>query len=180
MIPPDQEIYEVEKRIAERRHRVEAVARQSGRAALKTLTSPWALLGASAIWGWVLGVPLLRDLGADFAPMSPGAALALLLLATSFFASHADRPRSAAIAAIAAGTIGVLTLAETLLGLSFGMNFAWLAAGGAELPGQMSIAACVTLLLLALVTPLARAPKILGASVNGLAAGVLGTVAFFA
>ena len=37
MIPPDQEIYEVEKRIAERRHRVEAVARQSGRAALKTL-----------------------------------------------------------------------------------------------------------------------------------------------
>src|SRR6184192_3095981 len=139
-----------------------------------------ALLGASAIWGWVLGVPLLRDLGADFAPMSPGAALALLLLATSFFASHADRPRSAAIAAIAAGTIAALTLAETLLGLSFGMNFAWLAAGGAELPGQMSIAACVTLLLLALVTPLARDPKILGASVNGLAAGVIGTVAFFA
>ncbi|HEY3075662.1 MAG TPA: hypothetical protein VGJ74_10865 [Burkholderiales bacterium] len=49
MIPPDQEIYEVEKRIAERRHRVEAVARQSGRAALKTLTSPWTLAGAAVL-----------------------------------------------------------------------------------------------------------------------------------
>jgi len=49
MIPPDQEIYEVEKRIAERRHRVEAVARQSGRAALKTLTSPWTLVGAALL-----------------------------------------------------------------------------------------------------------------------------------
>src|SRR5438132_9152496 len=139
-----------------------------------------ALLGASAIWGWALGVPALRDLGADFAPMSPGTALALLLLATSYFASHADRPRSAALAAIAAGAIAALTLAETLLGLSFGMNFAWLAARSGELPGQMSIAACVTLLLLALVTPLARDPKIFGASANGLAAGVIGTVAFFA
>jgi hypothetical protein len=55
MIPPDQEIYEVEKRIAERRHRVEAVARQSGRAALKTLTSPWTLAGAAAIGFLVAG-----------------------------------------------------------------------------------------------------------------------------
>src|SRR5437762_10478961 len=95
-----------------------------------------AALGAAAIWGWVLGVPALRDLGADFAPMSPAAALALLLLATSYFASHADRPRSAALAAIAAGAIAALTLAETLLGLSFGMNFAWLAARSGEMPGQ--------------------------------------------
>ncbi len=49
MIPPDKEIYDVESRIAERRHRVEAVARQSGQAALKTLTSPWALAGAALL-----------------------------------------------------------------------------------------------------------------------------------
>lgn len=49
MIPPDQEIYEVEKRIADRRHRVEAAAKQSGRAALRALTSPWALAGAAVI-----------------------------------------------------------------------------------------------------------------------------------
>ena len=55
MIPPDQEIYEVEKRIAERRHRVEAVARQSGRAALKTLTSPWTLAGAALLGFLVAG-----------------------------------------------------------------------------------------------------------------------------
>jgi len=55
MIPPDQEIYEVEKRIAERRHRVEAVARQSGRAAVKTLTSPWTLAGAAVLGFLVAG-----------------------------------------------------------------------------------------------------------------------------
>jgi hypothetical protein len=55
MIPPDQEIYEVEKRIAERRHRVEAAARASGRQAMRALTSPWALLGAAAIGFLVAG-----------------------------------------------------------------------------------------------------------------------------
>lgn len=49
MIPPDQEIYEVEKRIAERRHRVEAALRDTGRQTLRTLTSPWALAGAAVI-----------------------------------------------------------------------------------------------------------------------------------
>ena len=49
MIPPDQEIYEVEQRIAERRHRVEAFARQTGRSTLRALTSPWALAGAAVI-----------------------------------------------------------------------------------------------------------------------------------
>jgi len=49
MIPPEQEIYEVEKRIAERRHRVEAAARNAGRQALRTLTSPWVLAGAAVL-----------------------------------------------------------------------------------------------------------------------------------
>ena len=53
MIPPDQEIYEVEQRIAERRHRVEAVVHQSGQAALRALTSPWALAGAAALGFYV-------------------------------------------------------------------------------------------------------------------------------
>ena len=55
MIPPDQEIYEVEKRIADRRHRVEAAARASGRQAMRALTSPWALVGAAAIGFLVAG-----------------------------------------------------------------------------------------------------------------------------
>ena len=49
MIPPDQEIYEVEQRIAERRHRVEAVAHQGVDATMKALTSPWALAGVAAL-----------------------------------------------------------------------------------------------------------------------------------
>jgi hypothetical protein len=40
-----------------------------------------AALAAMALWGWAIDVPVLRDLGADFAPMSPSAAIACLLLA---------------------------------------------------------------------------------------------------
>ena len=42
--------------------------------------------------------PALRDLGADFAPMSPAAALAFLLLAASFLAAErrAGAPRAVA------------------------------------------------------------------------------------
>src|SRR5262245_63503658 len=47
-----------------------------------------ALIATAAVWGWAIDVPRLRDLGADFAPMAPGEALAFLLLASSF---HADR-----------------------------------------------------------------------------------------
>src|SRR5438067_10160804 len=112
-----------------------------------------AALGAAAIWGWVLGVPALRGLGADFALMSREAALALVLLATSCFAAARGRPRSARVAAALAATIGVLTLAETLAGLPLGMSFHWLAPGGGEMPARLSIAACITLILLALVTP---------------------------
>jgi len=53
MIPPDQEIYEVEKRIAERRTRVEAAFKATGRQTLRALTSPWAL-GAAALAGFLL------------------------------------------------------------------------------------------------------------------------------
>jgi hypothetical protein len=53
MIPPDQEIYEVEKRIAERRSRVEQAFRATGRQSVRALTSPWAL-GAAALLGFVI------------------------------------------------------------------------------------------------------------------------------
>lgn len=53
MIPPDQEIYEVEKRIAERRQRVEAAFKATGRQSVRALTSPWAL-GAAALVGFVI------------------------------------------------------------------------------------------------------------------------------
>ncbi|HET7364463.1 MAG TPA: hypothetical protein VFJ70_12925 [Burkholderiales bacterium] len=59
MIPPDQEIYEVERRIAERRHRVEAVARQTGQATLRALTSPWAI-GAAAVFGFLAAGGIMR------------------------------------------------------------------------------------------------------------------------
>ena len=93
-----------------------------------------ATLGAAAIWGWVLGVPPLRDLGADFAPMSPSAALALVLLATSFFAAERGRRKSSAAAAGLAALIALLTLVESLTGLPLGMSFAWMAPPGGEMP----------------------------------------------
>ncbi len=53
MIPADQEIYEIEKRIADRRQRVEGALRDTGRQTLRALTSPWAL-GAAALVGFLV------------------------------------------------------------------------------------------------------------------------------
>jgi len=133
-----------------------------------------ALIATTAIWGWAIEVPRLRDLGADFAPMTPGEALAFLLLASSFYAAQRDdyRSRRAAYSAAAvAGAIGLFGLVEALSGEPLGMSFGVAA---------MSSATCIMVLALALVTPLARDFKIFGASANGLAAGAIGAVAFFA
>ena len=84
-----------------------------------------ALIATAATWGWAIDVPRLRDLGADFAPMTPGEALAFLLLASSFYASHRDdyRSRRAAYSAAAvAGAIGLFGLVEALSGEPLGMN----------------------------------------------------------
>src|SRR3954462_6705114 len=139
-----------------------------------------AALGAAAIWGWALGVPWLRDLGADFAPMSPAAALRFVLLATSFFAAERARSKGAIAAAALACTIAALTLLEVLADLPLGMSFGWLAGPRGEYPARLSIAACLTLLLLAMVTPLARDRKVFRVPANSLAAVVVGTIAFFA
>src|SRR3954454_4331751 len=139
-----------------------------------------AALGAAAIWGWALGVPWLRDLGADFAPMSPAAALSFVLLATSFFAAERGRSKGAIAAAALACTIAALTLLEVLADLPLGMSFGWLAGPRGEYPARLSIAACLTLLLLAMVTPLARDRKVFRLPASSLAAVVVGTIAFFA
>src|SRR3954463_15941798 len=88
---------------------------------------PVAFLGAAALWGWVIDVPALRDLGADFAPMSPVAALAFLLLAGGFYAARTGRRRTGIAAACVAGALAALTLVETLAGVPLGMSFEWLA-----------------------------------------------------
>jgi PAS domain S-box-containing protein len=139
-----------------------------------------AMLGAAAIWGWALGVPWLRDLGADFAPMSPAAALSFVLLATSFFAAERGRRKGAIVAAALAGTIAALTLLEVLADLPLGMSFGWIAPPRGEYPARLSIAACLTLVLLAIATPLARDPKVFRMPANSVAAVAVGTIAFFA
>ena len=139
-----------------------------------------ALLGAAALWGWAIDVPALRDLGADFAPMSPAAALAFVLLAGSFYAARTGRRHTALAAACMAGGISALTLVEVLGNVPLGMSLEWLAGRGGEMPARLSIAQCLTLLLLAVAAPLERDPKVLGVSANGIAATVIGAVAFFA
>jgi hypothetical protein len=49
MIPPDQEIYEVEQRIALRRSQVVRHSKETGRRAMQALASPAALIGAVAL-----------------------------------------------------------------------------------------------------------------------------------
>src|SRR5262245_30324750 len=133
-----------------------------------------ALIATAAVWGWAIDVPRLRDLGADFAPMAPGEALAFLLLASSFHASQRDgyrNRRTAYGAAAAAAALGLFGLVEALTGESLGMSFGFAA---------MSAATCIMVLALAVVTPIARDFKVFGTSVNGIAAVAIGAVAFFA
>ncbi|HEX6157763.1 MAG TPA: ATP-binding protein [Burkholderiales bacterium] len=125
-----------------------------------------AALAAMALWGWALDIPRLRDLGADFAPMSAPAALAFILLAAGFVAAERGRRGTAVVAsalvALIAGAAGI----EALL----------------ELPVDMgiSVVGSISLVLLALVTPLPRNARAFGISLQGTAAALVGATAFFA
>src|SRR5687768_5010629 len=133
-----------------------------------------ALIAAAALWGWVLDVPRLRDLGADFAPMAPAEALAFALLAASFYASHREgyRYRRASYSAAAvAAAIAMFGLVEALSGEALGISVGL---------ASMSAATCIMVLALSVVSPLSRDFKLFGFSANGVAAGVIGAVAFFA
>jgi hypothetical protein len=59
MIPPDQEIYEVEQRIALRRAQVTRHARDAGQRAMQKLASP-AALGAAALIGFLAAARFTR------------------------------------------------------------------------------------------------------------------------
>src|SRR5687767_14617657 len=125
-----------------------------------------AALAAAALWGWAIDVPWLRHLGADFAPMSAAAAIALLLLAGSFLAAERRRPASAYIAAALAALLGAAALVEHYLGVALNV--------------QIAPAAAVTLVILALATPLPRGTQAFGVPVHSAAAALIGGVAFFA
>src|SRR5262245_30615587 len=76
-----------------------------------------AALAALALWGWAADLPALRDLGADFAPMSAAAAIGFLLLAGSFLAAERGRRRSAYVAAGVCAVIALAALADHYLAL---------------------------------------------------------------
>jgi len=124
----------------------------------------------ATLWGWVLGLPGLRDLGADFSPMQPGACLAFILLACAFF-----EPRRR-IAWIASGTAAAATLVS-LVPIGF-------------VPETLAPVPAVAMMLLALGTPLARElelrrpgvrqPRVLRLPVASAVAVLTGGVAFFA
>jgi PAS domain S-box-containing protein len=125
-----------------------------------------AALAALALWGWASGLDWLRHLGADFAPMSPAAAIGLALLAASFLAAERRRPRASRAASFFAAAIAAGALAESLLALP-----AYIA---------ISSTAAATLLILALAVPLPRSTRVFGVPVHGAASAVAGAIAFFA
>jgi hypothetical protein len=59
MIPPDQEIFEVERRIALRRAQLARHSKAAGARVMQTLASPWAL-GAAALVGFLAAGGLSR------------------------------------------------------------------------------------------------------------------------
>src|SRR5690349_2120570 len=97
-----------------------------------------AAIAAATLWGWALDVPALRDFGASFPPLGPAGAIALLLLACSFFAARrhdaavaagiadARNRRDARLAALLAAFIAVLSLVEATANTRLGTHFALL------------------------------------------------------
>lgn len=61
MIPPDHEIYEVERRIASRRSQVVRHSKDAGRRAMQALASPAALIGAAALGFFVAAAVAKRQ-----------------------------------------------------------------------------------------------------------------------
>jgi len=122
-----------------------------------------AALGALALWGWAAGLPRLRDFGADFAPMGSAAALAFVLLASGYLAVERGGPRAQRTAWTASAVVAALAL----LGLV------------EEMSAQMSPATCITLLALAVATPLRRDLRVFGLSANAVAASAIGAMGFF-
>jgi hypothetical protein len=59
MIPPDHEIFEVERRIALRRSQLARHSKEAGTRAMRALASPWAL-GAAALVGFLAAGGLSR------------------------------------------------------------------------------------------------------------------------
>ena len=131
-----------------------------------------AALSALVLWGWALGLAPLRDLGAHFPPMPPAAAVGMVLLAGSFLGAERGERRGPYLAAALAALIAALSLAG--VPLDFGLR-------GVE---AMAPAAAVSMLLLAIATPLAGDRRVFGrvygVSASALAAGLVGLVAFFA
>src|SRR6185503_18862048 len=125
-----------------------------------------AALAAMALWGWALDVACLRDLGADFAPMSAPAALAFVLLAAGFVAAERGRQRIALATSMLVALLAGAALVEALFALPVGMG--------------ISLVGSISLLLLALVTPLPRNARAFGVSLQGTAAALVGATAFFA
>ena len=125
-----------------------------------------AALAAMALWGWALDVAWLRDLGADFAPMSAPAALAFVLLAAGFVAAERGRQRIALATSMLVALLAGAALVEALFALPVGMG--------------ISLVGSISLLLLALVTPLPRNARAFGVSLQGTAAALVGATAFFA
>lgn len=130
-----------------------------------------AILGSVTLWGWILPLPRLRDFGADFPPMPPGASLAFVLLGASFFAARDPQPRERRVAyvcAALAAAFALFALLQELAGKALAPEFA------------MSPAAAITLLLLAFAAPLERDLRILRVPANSLIAGIAASVSFFA
>src|SRR5688572_23346139 len=125
-----------------------------------------AALAVMALWGWALDVPVLRHLGADFAPMSAAAAIALLLIAGSFLAAERGQRFTASVASALAMALSIAALLEHYLELQLNI--------------QIAPAEAVTLILLAIATPLPRGTRAFGVSLHGALSGLIGAVAFFA
>lgn len=103
-------------------------------------------IGAIVLIGWMLDIPVLKSLHPSLVSMKPNTALAFLLIGLSLHLSQQQTSRRSLLiahwSALAVSTIGLLTLAEDMLGSNFGIDqllFTEIRSAVATgMPGRMS------------------------------------------
>src|SRR5262245_53217365 len=136
-------------------------------------------IGIAGLVGWLVAIPELRTLGADFPPISPGGAIALLAAAVGLEFVGRPHSRGAAyvprVAAAVIALLATLTIVEELAHVSLGMDFDFVSIARAY-GGALSPATAWTFLFVAAALALAphqdartqRAVRLLAVAIAGM------------
>ena len=139
-----------------------------------------AAVGIAALVGWVFGIPSLTSILPGFATMKVNTAGCFLMASTALWLLHTSAPDSRSVRlarglAVLVATLGVVTAAQDLVGLEFGIDQLILTqaepGAAATHPGRMSLGSALAFLFVGIsLLTLKASPTRRGAHVQWLVA----------